>query len=315
MPMDWAGLELSLAESLSDRTARQTITRLRLIERGGGLESEESFRAFYIAQKRLGLSQATLNKYVQSVAHFCRFSDLQWKLPEYKKEYSKRRKTYSDNEIKQIVSLGSIKWEDSWTRLLIALICYSGARPSEICNLTQDQVDRQNSGITVAGTKTGSDRFVPIPKDIIDQLTHLPHRLFGKATDKTVRHALKRRCDELGIPYRPPYSLRHSRISAWITSGIDLPTISDLAGNSVQVIMDHYWHTSVTHLQASIKRDTLRRSQMTPDEKVREIAKLLEEMKNSFKLDEDHDLDVHLDQKTNQISFTVKVKNEKTKSK
>jgi len=54
---------------------------------------------------------------------------------------------------------------------------------------------------------------------------------------------------------------------------------------------------------------------MTPDEKVREIAKLLEEMKNSFKLDEDQDLDTRLDQQNAQISFTVKVKKEKTKSK
>lgn len=312
--MDWAGLELSLAESLSERTVRQTITRLRFIETNGGLVSEESFRAFYIAQKRLGLSIATLNKYVQSIAHYCRYTASQWTLPTYKKEYAKRRQTYSDDEINQILELGVLKREHFTVPIILELLAYSGARPSEILLLAQEQIDWQNCGLTIAGTKTGNDRFIPIPPHTLEKLRTLPDPLF-KGSTMMVVYALKRRCELLSIPYRPTYSLRHSRISSWISSKIDLPTVSDLAGNSVEVIMRHYWHTSVTHLQASIKKDTLRRSQMKPDEKVREIAKLLEEVKNSFKLDEDQDLDVHLDQKTNQISFTVKVKKETKKSK
>lgn len=308
MPMDWAGLHLSLAETLTDRSTTQTICRLRLIERSGGLVSELGFKQFYLAQKRLGMSQATLNKYVQSVAHYCHFTHSQWALPKYKKEYAKRRQTYSDDEIKLILSLGSLRYEVKTTKLVLALIAYTGARPTEICSLTQAQVDYQNCGLTIAGTKTGRDRFVPIPEKLLEELRTLPQKLFGDATEITVRKALKRRCEQLAIPYRPPYCLRHSRISAWVTSGIDLPTIADLAGNSATVIVDNYWHTSVTHLQKSIQRDTLRRSQMQPEEKVREIAKLLEELKNSFKLDEDHDLEVHLDEKNNQISFTVKVR-------
>lgn len=285
-----------------------------MLERNGALVSDDAFRAFYLAQKRLGLSTASLNKYVQSLAHYCRYNGLDWKLPVHKKEYSKRRLTYTDEEINKILAIGVLKREAKTTPLLLKVLAYSAGRPSEICQLRQSQLDYQNDGITIAGTKTEKDRYVPLNKEMLDQLSRLPDRLFT-ATDATVRYALVARCKLLGINYRPPYCFRHSRITAWLNSGMDLATASSLAGNSPQVIMESYWHTSVAHLQRAINRDTLRRSLMTPDEKVREIAKLLEEMKNSFKLDEDQDLDVHLDQKTNQISFTVKVKKETKKSK
>lgn len=310
--MDWTRLSDGLAESLADRTVRQTLQRLRFLDSHGALESSDAFRAFYIAQKRLGLSQASLNKYVQSATHYCRYSGFDWKLPKHLKEYAKARKCFSDDEINQMIDLGYLKHEDTTTPLLITLLCFSGARPSEICKLTQAQVDYQNNGLWLAGTKVGADRFIPIPEKYIQQLKDLPNQLFTQ-TDVTARDALKRRCEILNIPYRSTYSLRHSRLNAW-SNTIDLPSVSNMAGTSINVIMDHYWHASVTHLQAMIKRDTLRRSLMTPDEKVREIAKLLEEMKNSFKLDEDQDLDTRLDQQNAQISFTVKVKKLNTSS-
>lgn len=305
--MDWFRLSESLTTHLADRTAAQTLRRLRLIDRNGGLESEQAFLDFFLAQKNRGLSQASLNKYIQSVTHFCRFAGSSWHLPKVKKEYARRRATYSDEEINRILSLSPLRHERTHTHIVLELLAYTGARPSEIANLRQLQVDYQNCGLNIAGTKTGKDRFVPIPETVLNKLSRLPDPLFS-TNDGTIRESLKRRCKLLNIQYRPPYALRHSRISAWVTSGIDLPTVSDLAGNSAQVIMSNYWHTSVAHLQNAIKRDTLRRSQLMPDQKVREIAKLLEEIKNSFKLDEDEDLDVHLEQKTDQVIFKVSTK-------
>ena len=307
MSMDWARLELDLANNLSARTTKQTLIRLRLIDRSGGLDSEQAFTGFYLSQKRAGLSFATLNKYVQAITHYCHFMGLQWALPKYQKERAKRRQVYSDDEINQILDIGVMKREDYNTPMVLQLLAFTGARPSEICELTQSRIDYQNGGITIYATKTDKERYVPVPLDLIRKLSSLPDKLFT-STDKSIRDALKRRCEFLSIPYRPPYCLRHSRISGWTTSGVDLPTVSDLAGTSVNVIMEHYWHTSVAHLQNQIKRDTLRRSQMKPEEKIREIAKLLEEMKNSFKLDEDSDLDVELNQKGDEIVFKVKEK-------
>ncbi|MBD1860784.1 MULTISPECIES: site-specific integrase [Trichocoleus] len=143
----------------------------------------------------------------------------------------------------------------------------SGCRPSEVLPLqwkhinpdlkvirfTQALVEGEGGRVLKDGLKTQSERVVPTSKRIQallesikpenckpEQLVfpaieggYIDHHNFCNRQWKAVLEGLK-------IPYRKPYSTRHSLITDALDLGMDAKDVSALVGNSAKMIYEHY---------------------------------------------------------------------------
>ncbi len=149
----------------------------------------------------------------------------------------------------------------------LMLAFFTGARPSELAALTWGDVNLEKGIInfnkkiirtekerkTCNGLKTQNYRIFTINKQLKEILKAIPRGgdsdyLFkthtGKLMDSTCifnttywRGALAK----LGIPYKVPYSTRHTFITLCLKEGsLSLVDVSRLVGNSAQIIEKHY---------------------------------------------------------------------------
>lgn len=152
-------------------------------------------------------------------------------------------------------------------RFLVRFLWRVGLRPGEAFALTVGQfdpdeerlrIDRAVNGGVVGPTKTGRSRYPFLPSSIAAALTeHIrncpgffdPDALVftterGSMIDLhnwRQRHwgpAAKR----AGLVGAKPYDLRHSACSNAIAAGIDVVTISEMTGHSVEVLLRTYAH-------------------------------------------------------------------------
>jgi integrase len=123
----------------------------------------------------------------------------------------------------------------------IAIAAFAGLRHAEISRLDWNEIDLEDGFIEVAAfkSKTGERRLVPIKENLKKWLQ--PHRQTGgkvlkyeninKQLSKVARHAK--------IAWKHN-ALRHSYISYRVAECADIPRVADEAGNSPQMIRQHY---------------------------------------------------------------------------
>jgi integrase len=123
---------------------------------------------------------------------------------------------------------------------LIEFLAYSGLRiASEPIWVTWKDIDWQRKEIIVrghpeTGTKNSEIRRVAIIADMERVLKELPGESPSDGTIlKVVRcnEALKRTCEELGIPRLTHHDMRHLFATRCIESGVDIPTVSRWLGH------------------------------------------------------------------------------------
>jgi len=123
---------------------------------------------------------------------------------------------------------------------LIEFLAYSGLRiASEAIWVTWKDIDWQRKEIIVrgspdTGTKNSEIRRVPIIADMEQLLIRLQDESPSDATIlKVIRcnEALKRACEELGIPRLTHHDFRHLFATRCIESGVDIPTVSRWLGH------------------------------------------------------------------------------------
>lgn len=145
-------------------------------------------------------------------------------------------------------------------RLIIKLIYGTGLRVSEVINLNKKDVNFEEGLIKVELGKGKKDRFVKLPKSIVEELDHFSslgnsEYLFesqrgGKLTTKTVELILANNAKKAGIKKRVyPHLLRHSFATHLLEQGTDLKIIQKLLGHSDIKTTQIYTQIS----QASIK--------------------------------------------------------------
>lgn len=317
--MDWSRLELRLAARLAERSAQTYYLWVRQWYFGGHLATPDAFAVFLLSETRRGVSDSTRNKYISALRQYLDFTNQknspQWQGTEFKyhAEMNKRPDTFSDDEIVSLLSVAKQAYQ-----CYFAMLAYTGARPTEIRHLNASDINLSAWYVTVAGTKTKEYRTIPLVEAVRPYITNHLKTLSAKLfnfSDTAARMELARMCRQLTIPYRPPYAFRHSLITRLINSDVPLFNVMAIAGHKKAQTTEHYYRHNTDTLRKALERDTLGYSTMTPNQKILLWKKLLTEAIERTHADSDHDLDVHLDQKTNQISFTVKVKKEKTKSK
>ncbi|MDE2076318.1 MAG: tyrosine-type recombinase/integrase [Burkholderiales bacterium] len=132
-------------------------------------------------------------------------------------------------------------------------LCLLPLRPGALAGLTASHFDKRLSVLTIGKDKHGKDRKITLPKDtaeffkeqITDKLPAAPIFTMsdGRAWSKDYwKGPIKLAAQSAGLPESTTaYTLRHSTITD-LVQVLDLLTVAQISGTSVQMIQAHYGH-------------------------------------------------------------------------
>ncbi|MCJ1774644.1 tyrosine-type recombinase/integrase [Mammaliicoccus sciuri] len=173
-----------------------------------------------------------------------------------KKTKSEETKFMTINEYESMLEY--FKTRDEQSYIFLYLLAITGARYSDIINMTYDDLNKEPGIVHLPGTKTSnSKRDVEVNhKDVIllnNKLSKLPRRIDGKLfklSHSAVRKAFDHTKKELGIEDDKitPYALRHTHTSYLLSKGIPVEYISKRLGHSnISITLDIYSHLLDEH--------------------------------------------------------------------
>ena len=154
--------------------------------------------------------------------------------------------------------------------VFFVLQLYTGCRPSEMYGLTWDKVDfdrgiitidqalvkSKSSGYVVKGTKAHDVRTKPIPAYIEAMLKKLQSISLGVTDyvftnadgdhlgERAFRECLRRFCDRHGLPYIPPYGIRHTAGTLLAARGIPIANVAKQLGHASTQTTTKYIHAT-----------------------------------------------------------------------
>lgn len=180
-----------------------------------------------------------------------------FKKSKYKQDKFKRN--IEEKEFKEILSL----IENESTKLACKIAYYAGLRISEIMSLeitdikdSSIRVDKQFEGNTYNLTTPKSERgfrVVPISTHLNEEIKtyiknkkylNINNRLFDTQTQTQMKH-LKNSLDYTEYEGITFHYFRHSYISQLVQGGLDLNTVSYLAGDKLETIVRTYIHETL----------------------------------------------------------------------
>lgn len=132
---------------------------------------------------------------------------------------------------------------------LVLFMNRTAARVSEAIRVEGKDVDLAKRIVVLGKTKTGEDETRKLPADIIARIQGLgakdDERVFGYTDPKAPNRAIKRICEDIGIPYRPTHSAgRHSFATNAMRLGVDTKDAMDAGGwKSSRLFMETYVHS------------------------------------------------------------------------
>lgn len=164
----------------------------------------------------------------------------------------------------------------------VLLSAYTGLRLWEVCGLRWQDVDTEagllhvqqtveritctdgTTCLTVQTPKTDcSQRWVPIPDEMLRLLRRKPHRpeaylLTGCAAipdPRTCQYRYKALLTRCGVRYRSFHCLRHSYATRCVEQGVDVKSVSELLGHSdVRTTLRLYVHGSMDYKRKAVER-------------------------------------------------------------
>ncbi len=150
---------------------------------------------------------------------------------------------------------------------MFLLMTHYGLRPSEIVDLTLDDIAWRKGEIRVVQRKTGQPLYLPLMDQVATALVEylhsrpldLPYRqLFlrvrapaGLLKPTAVTEAFQHwaRLSGLAIPFQGSYCLRHSYAVHLLHLGVSVKTIGDLLGHRVTESTEAYLRLSLEDLR------------------------------------------------------------------
>lgn len=175
--------------------------------------------------------------------------------------------------------------------LLLGLLAKTGCRVSEILNLKVEDIDFANSFFKIRESKTGEQRFVPTPPDLISALKK--HTLTKEPTENVfvsfrgkklygcdVGRELRLRAEIAGIKKRVyPHLLRHSFITELLRQDVSVMKVAQIVGHAKVATTQQYTHLIIKDLQKAILRHPLIRKHRKPEEILQSIKETFEGLK------------------------------------
>ncbi|MBD2078806.1 tyrosine-type recombinase/integrase [Leptolyngbya sp. FACHB-17] len=175
-------------------------------------------------------------------------------------EHRQRPKPFSSEEIAKILEAFKGHHYENFVRFLFGVGCRIGEAAALDWSALNDDCSevwiKQSYNLRsrqIKNTKTGKDRYVPIPpklqamlqamrKNATSDAVFLSHKGLRVRRDSFRRSYWKPALEKLGIEYRSPYKTRHTRWSHELSSGnLDLATAAEYAGNTPRTLSDRYY--------------------------------------------------------------------------
>lgn len=157
-------------------------------------------------------------------------------------------------------------------RAVFAVMIYAGLRSKEVLGLKMNDIDLQNSVISVVNGKGGKDRVVPICsslKNILEEFQKDRTRLKkeeiqffcrlrgnGPFTCNGLKKVVERLKERSGVNFSP-HKLRHTFATMMLEGGCDIFTLSKMLGHSDIKTTTIYLSASVKHMQEQIMKHPL----------------------------------------------------------
>lgn len=183
--------------------------------------------------------------------------EIEIKTPQQKKKTQKERKAkklpkaLKPGEPERLFSVLNVKCPTGLRdRVAMQVMYSSGLRISEVCNLSNDDVDLENGYIYILCGKGKKDRTVPIDQETIDWLRRWkairPESEYffctlkgGKMDTRQLREKVYRTSKKAGVFIRDgrkkklvrPHTLRHTCFTECLEEGMTVRDIQELAGH------------------------------------------------------------------------------------
>ena len=190
-------------------------------------------------------------------------SDFAWKgklLPI--KNADRKRDTYLDRDQRRLL----IKACPNDLAEFVKFSCLIPLRCGAIASLKVSNYDKQLNTLMVGKDKSGQDRKISLPPNIVsflnekikDKLPQAPllARSNGSFWDKdSWKYPIKDAVTDAKLPETVTmYTIRHSVITDLIHGGLDTLTVAQLSGTSILMIEKHYGHLTQEHAKEALSR-------------------------------------------------------------
>jgi integrase/recombinase XerD len=152
-------------------------------------------------------------------------------------------------------------------RAVLELLYASGLRVSELCSLTLDRLDLNQSRVRVMG-KGSRERLVPVHRYAVGRIDHYlrharpalyrphsPDAVFlsvrgNRLSEDAVRRLFKRYAEQVDAPSgASPHTMRHTFATHLLDAGADLRTVQELLGHVALSTTQIYTHVSTKRLK------------------------------------------------------------------
>lgn len=175
-----------------------------------------------------------------------------------KVEIKKPKVPFTQKEIKTLW-----KHKDNEFMNFILIQLYTGARITELLEVTLNNIDLKNRSIYIEKSKTPAGvRFIPIHKDILNYIKNLVENnkkyLFERENKKIsynyyIRHIFKPIMEYLKMDHTP-HETRHTFISQCDRLELNETAVSRIVGHSNNNITKHYTHKNIDDLIKAIDK-------------------------------------------------------------
>ncbi|MCP1143658.1 tyrosine-type recombinase/integrase [Lysinibacillus endophyticus] len=172
----------------------------------------------------------------------------------------------TDAQVEQF--LFHLEKETQRNKLIGYLLLYTGIRVTELVDIKICDVDQLTSHLTVRG-KGGKIREIPLRKDVLEAIQvymrgergnskfpKSPFLLVSQRAEKMHRDAVRRLLEitgkQLGFHIHP-HMLRHTFCTRLIRNGVEISTVSKLAGHAgINMTVKYYINTSKEEKQNAV---------------------------------------------------------------
>ena len=169
---------------------------------------------------------------------------------------------FSDEDRKKIIAELVKQEKNENFQLMIYLLMYSGLRPSDIINISVEQIDLNKMEMRFYSSKTDNWFIRPIHSKVKSILTkrikgNKIGRIFDYSEVKNMGKAFQRYLSDIGLKGKK-YDLRTFRkdfISRSQEAGVPINVTASLVGHSnIKTTMTYYTKLSSNHLKKELKK-------------------------------------------------------------
>jgi len=216
-----------------------------------------------------GRAPATLNRYRAALSAIfvlmCDEYDLDHnpaKEVRQRQENNARTRFLSDEEIGRLLSVAKhSKWDRLYLLTLMAIT--TGARRSELIGLRWSDIDFESRAASLAETKNGQPRVLPLTVDVVQVLQRFrevgggfvfPHRTRLNAPCTNFDCHWRAALEQAAIIDFRFHDLRHTAASILAKSGASLLEIAEVLGHKSITMTQRYSHLCIDHKTSLIDR-------------------------------------------------------------